>query len=124
MSSGGDLARWADPAIVHSILGAEADSAAAFRPPPPELDDDDLRLLTDDDGISGSSLRDLGTAEVSPARMRKFRRRRSRRAVLVSTDLDDFGPPNEAQWLVRFVAGTLVLSVLIVAAIALFQWIS
>src|SRR5206468_11903504 len=26
-----DLARWADPAVVHSILGAEADAARAFR---------------------------------------------------------------------------------------------
>ena len=118
----GDLTRWADPAIVRSILGAEAETAGAFRPPPPELDEDDLRLLGDDDGAIGSTLRDLGTAEALPAPMHK-RRRPPRRAVLLAPDDHRFGPPDEARWLVRFVAGTLVVGVLVVAAIALFQWI-
>ncbi len=61
-----DLARWTDPKVVRSILGAEADAALAFRPPTPDLDEDDLRLLPDDGPISqsaGSTLRDLGESE-------------------------------------------------------------
>jgi len=64
-----DLVRWTDPALVHAILGAEADAARSFRPPPPELGEDDLRLLDVDLGASRDSLslRDLGAAEPSVA---------------------------------------------------------
>ncbi len=61
-----DLTRWTDPDRVKAILGAEAESARAFRPPPPELDDEDLRLLDDEERPGSApliSLRDLGDAE-------------------------------------------------------------
>ena len=69
----GDLMRWTDPVRVKAILGAEAESARAFRPPPPELDDEDLRLLDDDDDrpSHSTSLRDLGDAEPGVAPMHK-----------------------------------------------------
>ena len=121
----GDLARWADPAIVHAILGAEADAARAFRPPPPELDEDDLRLLADDDGSTlGSSLRDLGSAEALPAPMHKPRRP-PRPAVVIPTsqgDVQDFEKSDEVRWLIQFVAIALILGVLLIVAIAIFQW--
>jgi eukaryotic-like serine/threonine-protein kinase len=121
----GDLARWADPAIVHAILGSEADAAHAFRPPPPELDEDDLRLIADDDGGSqGSSLRDLGSAEALPAPMRKTRRP-SRRAVLlppVRSDGRGSERSDEIRWLVQFIAVALIVGVLFIVAIAIFQW--
>jgi eukaryotic-like serine/threonine-protein kinase len=122
-----DLARWADPAIVHSILGAEADAAGAFRPPPPELDEDDLRLLADEDGSSfGPSLRDLGSAEAPSAPMHKPRRP-PRPAVLRPQNRPDAPPPeksDELRWLVRFIASALILGVLAIVAIAIFQWLS
>lgn len=63
-----DLARWANPKLVHALLGAEADAAKAFRPPPPELDEDDLRISDEDSPRSAISvLRELGSAEVSSA---------------------------------------------------------
>jgi eukaryotic-like serine/threonine-protein kinase len=121
----GDLARWADPAIVHSILGAEADAARAFRPPPPELDEDDLRLLADDDGSTlGSSLRDLGSAENSPAPMHKPRRP-PRPAVVVESGREEnltYDRPDEVRWLVQFIAIALIVGVLVIVAIAIFQW--
>ena len=68
----GDLARWADPAVVHSILGAEADAARAFRPPPPEiLDEDLLRLGDEETSAIASALRDFGSAEATAAPMRR-----------------------------------------------------
>jgi serine/threonine-protein kinase len=62
-----DLQRWVDPALVHAILGAEADAARSFRPPPPQLTEAELRLLDseDADAPDGVSLRDLGTPEPS-----------------------------------------------------------
>jgi serine/threonine protein kinase len=120
----GDLERWADPAIVHSILGAEADAARAFRPPPPELDEDDLRLLADDDGGPlGSALRDLGSAESSPAPMHKPRRP-PRPAVVIPTGRDEdvsYDRPDEVRWLVQFIAVALIVGVLVIVAIAIFQ---
>ena len=69
-----DLARWTDPKVVRSILGAEAEAGHAFRLPPPVLEEEDLRLVPDDDGpigSSGSTLRELGDAEpgTAPARI-------------------------------------------------------
>ena len=120
-----DLARWADPAVVHSILGSEADAARAFRPPPPELDEDDLRLLADDDGSSlGSSLRDLGSAESPPAPMHKPPRPPRPAVVLPparsrprQSNADD-----ETRWLIQFIAFALILGVLVIVAVAIFQW--
>ncbi len=67
-----DLARWADPAVVHAILGAEADAARSFRPPAPEVDDDDLRVFDKKDGSSsGLSLRDFGASEAPVAPMHR-----------------------------------------------------
>ena len=121
----GDLARWADPAIVHSILGSEADAARAFRPPPPELDEDDLRLLADEDGSSlGSTLRDLGSAEAPPAPMHKPRRP-PRPAVVVpprQTAEPMTQRSEEVRWLVQFIAIAMIVGVLIIIAIAIFQW--
>ncbi len=124
----GDLARWADPAVVHAILGAEADAARAFRPPPPEIDDDDLRLMAGDEGSStGSlSLRDLGEAEAPRAPMHKPPRP-ARLAVALPSSRPGPGPAtehDETVWLVRFVAATLILGVLVVVAVAVFQWLT
>jgi eukaryotic-like serine/threonine-protein kinase len=118
-----DLARWADPAVVHSILGAEADVAHAFRPPPPELDDDDLRLLSDEDGSQGSSLRDLGSAETPPAPMHKPPPP-PRKAVVLPPSLKRTGSDasDETRWLVGFIAIALILGVMVIIAIAIFQW--
>jgi serine/threonine protein kinase len=120
-----DLARWADPSVVHSILGSEADSASSFRPPAPEIDDDDLRLLSDDDGGSlGSSLRDLGSAEAAPAPMHKPPKP-PRRAVLLPLPRSGSSrnaQMDEARFLVRFVAVALILGVLVIAIIAFFQY--
>ena len=120
-----DLERWADPAVVHSILGAEADAAHAFRPPPPELDDEDLRLLSDDEGVSSvSSIRDFGSAETPRAPMHKPPKP-PRPAVMLPPSRRSRGSRparDEAQWLVRFIAGALLLGVLVIILVALFQW--
>ncbi len=120
-----DLARWADPAVVHSILGAEANAAAAFRPPPPELDEDDLRLLADEDGSSsGSTLRDLGSAEASPAPMHKPPKP-PRAAVYVAPQRSGNyrgQGSSETQFLVRFVSIALILGVLFIVLVAILQW--
>ncbi len=120
----GDLARWADPAVVHSILGAEADAARAFRPPPPEIDDDDLRLFGDDGPSASASLRDLGTSEVASAPMHKPPLP-PRPAVVLPPTRPLPRPPapaDEARWLVRFVAAALILGVLVILAAAFYQW--
>ncbi len=120
-----DLARWADPAVVHSILGAEADAARAFRPPPPEIDDEDLlRLGEDETSAIASALRDLGSAEAPAAPMHRPPRP-PRPAVVLAPQLrplPDQGPVDESKWLVRFVALALILGVLIILAVALIQW--
>jgi serine/threonine-protein kinase len=114
-----DLARWADPSVVHEILGAEAEAARAFRPPPPELDDDDLRLMDDD----GSSLRDLGSAEAPAAPMhRPPRPPRSAVVLPPARSRARNEAPDETAWLVRFIAAALVLGVLVIIAVAIFQW--
>ncbi|WP_435005980.1 serine/threonine-protein kinase [Tundrisphaera lichenicola] len=115
-----DLARWADPAVVHSILGSEADAARAFRPPPPVLDDDDLRLLGDDEG---TSLRDLGSAEAEAAPMHRPPPP-PRPAVVVPRYPSRAAsqPLDETAWLIRFVAGALVLGALVIVLIAILMW--
>ena len=120
-----DLARWADPAVVHSILGAEADAARAFRPPPPELDEDDLRFLTDEDGNAfGGSLRDLGSAEAAAAPMRKPRRPPRQAVVLPPprSDRGNAGANDELRKLVLFIVVALILGGLAIVAIAVAQW--
>lgn len=119
-----DLARWADPAVVRSILGAEAEAARAFRPPPPEIDDDDLlRLDSDDSSPITSALRDLGSAEAAPAPMRKSPKA-PRPALVLSEDrpLPRRGAVDESRWLVRFIAGAVVLGALVILVITLIQW--
>ena len=119
-----DLARWADPAVVHSILGAEADAAHAFRPPPPELDEDDLRLLSDEDGSMNASLRDLGSAEAPPA-PRHQPPPPPRAAVVLPTSTNrstDSQASDETRWLVQFIAVALILGVLMIIAVAILQW--
>ena len=120
-----DLARWADPAIVHAILGAEADSAHAFRPPPPELEEEDLKLLSDEVGRPlGSSLRDLGSAEALPAPMHKSPLPPRPAVVLPPSRSRSSRPekPDELRWLVHFIAIAMILGVLIIIAMAIFQW--
>lgn len=115
-----DLLRWADPALVRAILGAEADAARAFRPPSPELVEDDLRLLAEDDG---STLRDLGSAEAPPAPMHKPPRPPRPAVVLPISRARAARPPlDEAAWLIRFIAAALVVGVLVILAVAIFQW--
>lgn len=117
-----DLARWADPALVHAILGSEADAARAFRPPPPEIDDDDLRSISDDEG---PSLRDLGAAEAPPAPMRKPPRPPRPAVVLPARARAGQDPAfDETKWLVRFIAATLIFGVMIVLVVALWQWLA
>jgi serine/threonine-protein kinase len=120
-----DLMRWTDPARVHAILGAEAESARAFRPPPPELEDDDLRLLAlDDSSPLNLSLRDLGTAEPANAPMHRpppsplpallvpgERRPHANRAVI----------SDESRWLVHFIAIVIVIGVLAIVGITLLR---
>jgi serine/threonine protein kinase len=119
-----DLARWTDPKVVRSILGAEADAARAFRPPPPELDDDDLRLISEETvgSAPGSSLRDLPESEPGAAP----RRRTSsvaRPAVIVPNTM----PPralgrstwtDDMPWLKPFLIVVVVLGLLAVVLIA------
>ncbi len=119
-----DLARWADPAVVHSILGSEADAARAFRPPPPELAEDDLRLLSDEDGGTlGSALRDLGSAEAAPAPMHRPPRP-PRPAVMLPPPRSrpHRGAADETRWLIGFIAVALILGVLVIVAVAILQW--
>jgi serine/threonine protein kinase len=115
-----DLVRWADPTVVRAILGSEAEAAQAFRPPPPEIDDDDLRLLADEDG---STLRDLGSSEVSPAPMHKPPKP-PRPAILLPTSRANpysRGGSDEARFLVKFVAVALILGVSVILLVAIFQ---
>jgi serine/threonine protein kinase len=119
-----DLARWSSPERVRAILGAEADSARAFRPPPPELAEDDLRLLADDaSSASGVSIRELGEAEPASA---PYHRRLPPpvRALLIPpgsrrnrrwTSRGDGSP-----WLIHLIAGSIILGLLFILAIMLF----
>jgi serine/threonine protein kinase len=114
-----DLARWVDAAVVKAIVGADAESARAFRPPPPELDDEDLRLM--DMGAStvspSSILRDLGSPEPAPAPFPKPGP--PPRAALVLDEAVEIGhlPPRLDEpytdsnvWIIRTVAGLCVLA--------------
>ena len=121
-----DLTRWADPAVVHSILGAEADAARAFRPPAPEVEDDDLRMLDLSEG-SGSvvSLRDFGSAE-SPAAPMHRPPMPPRPAVVKPRPLPRGRQPSslqdETRWLILFVVGTIGFGLLIVLIAAFLHW--
>jgi serine/threonine protein kinase len=127
-----DMSRWTDPAQVRAVLGAEAESARAFRPPPPELNDEDLHLIIDEEGSSGAGLllRNLGAAEPAAAPMYKPPPP-PRPAVLVNTrasslDWDDVAQPvpprrgrDDNTWLVRFSIAAFVVGVLAIILIAL-----
>ena len=117
-----DLARWADPALVRSILGAEADAARAFRPPPPEVEDDDLRVLDSKGGSSAQqSLRDFGEPEPPAAPMHRPPPIPRRAVVRPAAPLPRGGRSNlqdETRWLILFVCGTVGLGILIVAIAA------
>ena len=118
-----DLARWADPARVHAILGAEADAARAFRPPPPEFDDDDLRSLADASSEGpGASLRDYGSAEAAPAPYRRRPPAPRPAVVLPPLKRQSYDNQDEMRWLIRFVAVALILGTLVILAFAVAQW--
>lgn len=119
-----DLARWADPALVKAILGAEAEVARAFRPPPPELEEEDLRLIENDASPSAGpiTLRDLGDAAPGVAPMHKFPPP-PRPAVYSNDPPAGFDEnrerqvPDEGRWLVHFIAIALVLGLIAVVLI-------
>jgi serine/threonine-protein kinase len=125
-----DLARWTDPARVRAILGAEAESARAFRPPPPELDEGDLRLGLDDEGPGSSALtlRDLGDPEPDVAPMHRAPPP-PRPAVVLSAPpsrtasraAGDVAPAEDLAWLWRFVVVAVLCGLAVVLAIALFR---
>ncbi len=113
-----DLARWADPAMVQSILGAEADAAQAFRPPPREVEDDDLKFFDSKDGsLSLASLRDFGASEPPAAPMHRPPPQ-ARSAVISRTNLSKDQRPSslqdETRWLIFFVVGTVCFGLIIV----------
>ncbi len=129
-----DLARWTDPERVRALAGVAAESARAFRPPPPALDEDDLRVL-DESGsnVSITSLRELGSGEVSNAPM--YRPPPPPRSALVvprgSTTRKPIGPMEEpapfpesanpgVEWVVRFSVAAVILGIL---AIGLIAWL-
>ncbi len=121
-----DLARWTDPKVVRSILGAEVDAARDFRPPPPELEEEDLRLLSEEKlgSQTGNLLRDLGEAE--PGEVSKRRVPPPRPAVLV----DKLAPPavrvspkgayerEDTAWLMPFIVVVCMLGALAIVLIA------
>lgn len=136
-----DLLRWTDPSVVRAILGAEADSARAFRPPPPRLDEDDLRIL-DDEFSSGApvSLRDLGEAEAPRAPMHKppppprpavmimDDRRPGTRRTRPAPEADDVEPvderpvPNEdLRFLIRFAAIAIAVGIILLLVLLLMR---
>ena len=119
-----DLARWADPAVVHSILGAEADAARAFRPPPPEVEDDDLRVLDLRAGSSAvESLRDFGAAEAETAPMHRPplppRPAVVRPAPVLPRSKRSANLQDETRWLILFVVGTIGIGLLVVVIAAI-----
>ncbi len=114
-----DLARWVDPKVIRSILGAEADEALAFRPPPPELDEEDLRSMSSDNEAL-SALRDLGDAEAEHA-PRRLIPTQPQPAVLVSappTRSKARSSRDDTAWLIPFVVVVCVLGILAVVLIA------
>ena len=116
-----DLARWIDPRVVRSILGAEAEAGRAFRPPPPEIDDDDLRVMSEDPSRStpGSALRDLGDAEPGVAPRRGVLPT-ARPAIIVAapTQPDRGSTLDDAPWLMPFIVVVCVLGALAIVLIA------
>ena len=118
-----DMVRWADPAVVHAILGAEADAARAFRPPPPEIEDEDLRSLDLGNGSNlGQSLRDFGSAEAPAAPMHRPPMPPRQAVINPATaplQRTRIGPSDEMRWLILFVVGSVTLGVLVVIVAAI-----
>ena len=117
-----DLARWTDPGKVRAILGAEAESARAFRPPAPEIDDEDLRLLSD--VTPNTSLRDLGDAEPAAAPLHRSPPPPVP-ALVKPPRLPGHGPSrsggrDDFRWLIQFIAVAVVLGLIAILAITLF----
>jgi serine/threonine-protein kinase len=125
-----ELARWTDPAKVRAILGAEAETARAFRLPSSRGagDDDDLPLNRDDDGSSplSFSLHDLVAADPEAARSRDpsvptsaaspLRRRKQTTLPFLPRYRS-----NDTQWLFHFIAIAVILGVLAILAITLLR---
>jgi serine/threonine protein kinase len=126
-----ELARWTDPARVRGLLGAEAESARAFRPPSAIHEEDDLVPLCEESGSSPISftLRSLGAAEPEPVPVRKPPSSRLP-AVVIPLD-DEPGPAdlptlrryssNDTRWLFHFIAISIFLGVLAILAITLLR---
>jgi serine/threonine-protein kinase len=125
-----DLLRWTDPALVHAILGAEAEAARGFRPPPPELDDDDLRLLDHDSqsypSLDALSLRNLGTPE--PSHAPRYQPPAPPMPAILrppsSTDTRKPDPrpdlPPDMHWLIQFALIAVALGILAIILISVF----
>lgn len=114
-----DLERWADPAVVHAILGAEADAARAFRPPPPEVDDEDIRVLDSKAGSSATaSLRDFGAAEAPAAPQHRPppppRPAIARTVAPLARTKPSPSLQDETRWLIMFVVAAVGLGVFVV----------
>ena len=117
-----DLIRWTDPQKVRALLGADGESARAFKPPAPELGDEDLHLVSDDDfSAPFVSLRDLGEAEPAAAPHRRPAPA-SVPALLLphGTAHSRTRSGEESRWLYHFVAAAVIVGLLAVLAIALF----
>jgi len=124
-----DLVRWTDPALVHAILGSEAEAARSFRPPPPELLEEDLRLLDGEFAASRDSLslRDLGAAEPSMA-PRHLSPMPPLTAVVRSasgrelpSQIAPRRPDGDTRWLVHFGIIAAIVGLLAIVLIAIFN---
>ena len=116
-----DLKRWADPAVVRALVGAEADAIAAVRPPTPSLEDEDLRILDaalkPGESPASSSIREIGDAEAAPAPRNRSPDVPRPAVVVESPKPHPRGGKTTNLWLLQIVAALFVL-----AAIAL-TWI-
>jgi serine/threonine protein kinase len=123
-----DLRRWTDPQLVRSLLGADADSARAFRPPPPRLEEDDLRLFDERPEGSGVASSILSEAEPVPA-PRRPPIPTPRPALTRDDEISGLPVPGTTPepatgspvWWIKWIAALCVLAALVVALIALLR---